>query len=377
MQPTKLMSFILIFTLLVVTTLGNVPALASFIDIEQNWAKEAILSLEERGLFEGILADEFLPQASFSHEMAFQLVQGAFQLTSEEEQELRTWLSGLLVAHAEGITRGEFAALVANAMGLGQNGEAPKDLYSSFSDVSQDYPGFLGIEVLQRMALLPNHMVSRFEPYRLMIRSEAAFILDQVLRLESVEGEISEIQADGTIIIPEQSPIRLLGETLYVQDGIHKEAQIQKGDQVRMLTRNGQALLVTVEHQSTSQAFLQGLNKVASTLADVLTPAQVNALVTGDWEQLGEEVRYQLYEELVDRGIAPWEADALIKQDWDNLQVMAQDRLTQEAADYLQVTPELIHAAVNQDWSKLLEYAQVEVAQRLLTSEWLKGTTKN
>lgn len=56
---------------------------------------------------------------------------------------------------------------------------------------------------------------------------------------------------------------------------------------------------------------------------------------------------------------------------------MLQDRLTQEAADYLGVAPELVYAAVSQDWEKLLEYAQVELAQRLLTSDWLKDATTN
>ena len=57
--------------------------------------------------------------------------------------------------------------------------------------------------------------------------------------------------------------------------------------------------------------------------------------------------------------------------------MMLQERLTQEAADYLKVAPELVQAALSQDWAKLVEYAQVELAQRLLTSDWLRDATKN
>ena len=41
------------------------------------------------------------------------------------------------------------------------------------------------------------------------------------------------------------------------------------------------------------------------------------------------------------------------------------------------MAPELISAALDQNWSKVLEYAQVELAQRLLTSEWLQNIMDN
>lgn len=377
MRPKKFLSSFVVTALLLLTVFGSAPSLASFIDIDQNWAKGPIQALEERGLFDDLFGEEFLPQAPMTHELALELVKQSFQLSSEEIVKLDTWLNGLLVSHAEGITRGEFATLLGNVLGLGENTAGPADLYPSFTDLAQDYPGFLGVEMLGRIGIIPNHMVSRFEPYRLITRGEVAYILDQALRLERVEGSIAELQENGKVIVVNGLSVRLLNETFYVDETVSRDARLGKGDQVTVVTRRGQALLVKFQEQSTSQALLDGLNKLAATLADTLTPEQINALVTGDWDLLGEEVRYQVYEELVNRGIAPWEADALIKQDWSNLQVMAQDRLTQEAADYLHVAPELIHAAVNQDWSKLLEYAQVEMAQRLLTSDWLKGTNRN
>jgi hypothetical protein len=161
------------------------------------------------------------------------------------------------------------------------------------------------------------------------------------------------------------------------RDTITKDGQLEKGQNIVVLARNNQALLINLEHVSTAQYVMDGLNKATKALVDVLTPAQINAIIAGDWDQLSEEVSSELYEELVDRGISPWEADALLKRDWASVQLMLQDRLTQEAADYLGVAPELVYAAVSQDWEKLLEYAQVELAQRLLTSDWLKDATTN
>lgn len=388
MRPTKYNTFVVVLLLLVSPLLGGATGFAAFTDIDHNWAKEAIVSLEEQGLFEKLWVDTFAPSSSVNHEEAFILVAQAFDLAAEDEEALQKWLNQLLVAHPEGITRGEFAAILANLLGLGEHSEVPQGFYPSFADLNLDYPGFMGVEVLQRLGLLPTHMLGRFEPYRLITRSEVAFILSQALDLNEVEGIVDEVEGNKQIVLQaaegdEKLVLNLLKETLYVSPGsltkdtINRNETIEKGQQIVVLARGNQALLVNVEETTTTQALLDGLNKATQALVDVLTPAQINAIIAGDWEQLGEEVSYELYDELVDRGISPWEADALLKRDWPSLQVMLQERLTQEAADYLSVTPELVHAAVSQDWTKLLEYAQVELAQRLLTSDWLKGITSN
>ncbi|HHT91451.1 MAG: hypothetical protein QM451_07705 [Bacillota bacterium] len=387
MRPTKFNALILVLVLLVSPFLCGAIGHAAFSDIDYNWAKDAILSLEEQGLFEDLWSDLFSPSASLSHEDALTLLTQVFELTAEERDQVEDWLGDLLVAHPEGITRGEFASLLANLLGLGEHLQAPEGFYPSFKDLALDYPGFMGAEFLQRLGLLPTHMSGRFEPYRLITRSEAAFIVHQALQLEEVEGVIAEVEGrqialkkaagDETLVMD------LLDETLYVSPGsltrntINRDEELKKGQNALILARGQQALLVRLEEKSTAQALLEGLNQATQALVDVLTPAQINAIIAGDWELLGEEVSYELYEELVERGVSPWEADALLKRDWASVQMMLQERLTQEAADYLKVAPELVQAALSQDWAKLVEYAQVELAQRLLTSDWLRDATKN
>ena len=385
MRPTKFNALILVLVLLVSPFLCGAIGHAAFSDIDYNWAKDAILSLEEQGLFEDLWSDLFSPSASLSHEDALTLLTQVFELTAEERDQVEDWLGDLLVAHPEGITRGEFASLLANLLGLGEHLQAPEGFYPSFKDLALDYPGFMGAEFLQRLGLLPTHMSGRFEPYRLITRSEAAFIVHQALQLEEVEGVIAEVEGrqialkkaagDETLVMD------LLDETLYVSPGsltrntINRDEELKKGQNALILARGQQALLVRLEEKSTAQALLEGLNQATQALVDVLTPAQINAIIAGDWELLGEEVSYELYEELVERGVSPWEADALLKRDWASVQMMLQERLTQEAADYLKVAPELVQAALSQDWAKLVEYAQK--AQRLLTSDWLRDATKN
>lgn len=389
MRPTKLAICVLTVVLLISSLFGSAVSLAAFADLDGVWAEEAILSLDKQGLFEDLWVEEFSPSHSLTHEDAFQLLSAAFELTEDEKVALQDWLNQLLVAHPEGITRGEFAAVLANLLGLGEHTEAPQGFYPSFSDLNMDYPGFLGIEVLQRLALLPAHMVGRFEPYRLITRAEVAYILEQALRLTELDGIVAEVENDGRQIVlsteedEEGVILNLLAETLYLApDSLTKAdvstgQKLNTGEHVVVLTRGSQALLVHLDESSPVETIVQGLNQATKALADVLTPAQINAIINGDWDQLGEEVRYEIYQELVDRGVAPWEADALIQQDWGNLQSMLQERLTQETAEYLDVAPEMISAALNQNWSQLLEYAQVELAERILTSEWLQNVMEN
>jgi hypothetical protein len=362
---------------------------AAFSDIDGIWAESAIKNLEEKGLFAELWQEEFSPSASLTHAEARQLLAAAFSLSDEESAARADWLNQLLVAHPEGITRGEFAALLGNILGLGDHSEVPQGFYPSFSDLNVDYPGFLGVELLQRLALLPTHMVGRFEPYRLITRAEAAYILDQALRLREISGVVEEVLSDGRQIAlkpaeqEEAVVLNVLAETLFVspasllKDPVSRGEKLSAGQQVMVLARDQQALLIRMDEGGAVKTVLQGLNKAAQVVADMLTPAQINALITGDWEQLGEEVRYQVYQELVERGAAPWEAEAAINQDWSSLQLMVRERLTAETAEYLDVAPELISAALDQNWSKMLEYAQVELAQRLLSSEWLQNILEN
>lgn len=384
MRPTSYRAVILVILLLCSALFTATPALGAFADISENWAKDAIISLEEQGLFQDLWEENFEPHNVISHETSLQLIAKAFELQPEAEKNLATRLQAAFAADSAGITRGEFASLLADVIGLENQQSTPGGWYPSFVDVEADYPGYLAIELLHKLRLLPSHMLVRFEPFRLITRSEAAYLIHGAQQFEQIEGIVAKVDGETQTVqiqtSTEQKALQFSENTLLLTPrGILENvaAHMEEGQKVTVLLTGKKALLVTTEQETTTQALLQSLNNATKILADVLTPEQVSAIIAGDWEQLSEEVQYELYNELVARGAAPWEADALLKQDWPNLQTMLQDRLTQEAASYLQVTPELVHSAITGNWPKLLEYAQVELAQRLLTSDWLQGIGKD
>ena len=46
------------------------------------------------------------------------------------------------------------------------------------------------------------------------------------------------------------------------------------------------------------------------------------AIITGDWARVNDSLRYSLYQEFVELGMTPWEAEALLSQDWSSLEDM-------------------------------------------------------
>ena len=82
MRPTKFNALILVLVLLVSPFLCGAIGHAAFSDIDYNWAKDAILSLEEQGLFEDLWSDLALcqPQSRGCLDPSYP----GFELTAEE-----------------------------------------------------------------------------------------------------------------------------------------------------------------------------------------------------------------------------------------------------------------------------------------------------
>ena len=351
-------------------------ALAAYTDISTNWAKAAISGLEERGVFAGMFEDEYGPHQPLEAELFCLMVQRAFGLEEPVS---------LALDEDEFVTRGVLASTVAELLGIGPETVSLASSYPSFEDVAPDHPVYLQAEVLRSLGTLPTYIHNRFEPDRPATRAEVAHLLSKVSAWSRLSGEISEVAEDAAQIMVQAEtglvPLSLTTRTaVYSRGELASPHSLEAGDVVFALYNDaGEALLVSKPQRGLAalvdtDALMAFLNKSAQVLNDVLTPEQVSAVLNGDWQTLSDEVRYELHQRLVDLGVSPWEVDALLEQDWPAVQEIAKDRLAAEAAEYLNISPELVFAAINRNWDRLVEYAQVELAQRLLTSSWLKSS---
>lgn len=379
---------------------SSVPALASFSDIDGSWAREAITRLDEHGIFDNLYTDKFQPNNTITREELIEIVARAFNLTNTDQQTIYTWLDHLMAhdpasasASANNqLNRAELVAVVAKVLGLTEYGIDPATWTPSFADVPPEHPVFTAVEMINLLDILPTYVLNNFEPTRLSSRAEVAALIDAALNLELVEGQITEIHENSNRLIvktPENEyrSIPVTTETVILQQGNNLSiTNLAAGNKISAIyDRTGNVQLVSVNSAKTGSSLLQAIGNllnglkgaqnleqvqelpVLQELSQVLTPEQMAAIITGDWARVNDSLRYSLYQEFVELGMTPWEAEALLSQDWSSLEDMGIDRLALALSDYAGITPEIIYSALNQDWNQLLEYAQVEVAQRLLT----------
>lgn len=372
----KLLLSVLIVTL--VFAGAAAAAEAAYVDIATNWAKEAITGLEEWGAFTGIFDEEYGPHQPLDTATFSLIAQRVFGL--EEPPALAAGEDELVTRAVLITTAAEYLGLTPETINLG-------DTYPSFEDVASDHPVYVQLEALRSLGVLPTYIHNRFEPERPATRAEIAHLLHQVSAWRKAKGKISELSEDGQqmVVAAEPEPLTLIltDSTAIFSGGKRNTAEaLAVGDAVFALYSDaGQAVLVSKPQRGLAalvdpEELMGFLNKAAAVVSEVLTPEQISAVLNGDWQALSDEVRYELHQRLVDLGVSPWEVDALLDQDWPAVQEIVKDRLAAEAADFLKVSPELVFAALNRNWDRLLEYAQVELAQRLLTSSWLKNEAR-
>lgn len=354
-------------------------AFAAYGDIATNWARKSILALEERGILEGIFSEEYGPHQPLDRATFRVLVQRAFEL---DEDALSRVFNNEDADDAL-VTRSELVTTAAELLGITEANFSLAKWYPTFEDLSEDNDAYLAAEVFNMMGILPTYIFNRFEPDRPATRAEIAHLLSQTSTLQPLLGEISELAEEmDQVMIQVDEELRALTLTsdtrVYQGGAVGGVEQLQAGERIFAVYNDDGEILVISKPQRglaalvDTEVLMNRLGAAAEAAAEVLTPEQVTALLNGDWQTLSDEVRYELHHRLVDLGVSPWEVDALLAQDWATVQEIIKDRLAAEAADYLDVSPDLVFAAVNRNWQSLLEYLQVELAQRLLTSSWLK-----
>jgi len=383
---------------------ANASAATTFSDIEGNWARDAIKSLAERSIFDGIYDGAFQPNQNVTREEMIELAARCFDLTTTEKQTLYSWLDHLMPmtesddTESDYATRAELIAIVAKLVGLTDHSINVENWYPTFDDIDRDHPLFAAVELVNKLDILPTYVINRFEPERLATRAETAALLDAALNLDTITGKIAEIHQQTNRIIVKTSDnqyrsLPVAADTLILVKGeTQKIDQIGSGEQLQAFYDiQGNLALVNVDSTSNAGNLFQGLANLLKNLqkpsgvqsfnlenllnddtmaaiGQILTPEQLLAIVSGDWTNASENFRSTLFGQLVELGLAPWEAEAVLSQDWQALGDMGMDRVATLLSEYVGVTPEIFYAAVNQDWAKLYEYAQMEIAQRLLSA---------
>lgn len=391
--------FVLLLALAAVAAAGLSPwtqagqAKEQLADIKGHWAEDEIRDLADQEILTGYPDGSFKAERAITRAEFATILARAFELeaSAEEAPEFRDmkghWAkdavdqltqAGIIEGYPDGtfkpdekINRAEMTAMVQRAVasvhGLAE--ELPEGWKPTFSDLSSEHWAFAAAEIAHQEGILPPYVRDGFEPEKAATRAETAYMVSRSLRLEVLEGTLTQADEESQALVleTEKGPRSLIlpSDARLVQGGklvTAKALTTQVPVQV-VADAYGRARLVVAEAPSTAARVTDEAIQVARKL---LTQEQLQAIIAGDWARAGQELQLTLYDLMIERGATPFEAEAVLREDWASLTELGKDRLAAAVSDYLALPEELTRAILDGDWTLAQELAQSEAAAEIL-----------
>ncbi|HEY8530653.1 MAG TPA: S-layer homology domain-containing protein [Limnochorda sp.] len=391
--------FVLLLALAAVAAVGLSPwtqagqAKEQLADIKGHWAEDEIRDLADQEILTGYPDGSFKAERAITRAEFATMLARAYELeaSADEAPDYRDmkghWArdavakltqAGIIEGYPDGtfkphetITRAEMTAMVqravASAHGLAD--ELPEGWKPTFSDLSADHWAFAAAELAHQEGILPPYVRDGFEPEEAATRAETAYMVSRSLRLEVLEGTLTQADEERQALVleTEKGPRSLIlpSDARLVQGGklvAAKDLTTQVPVQV-VADAYGRARLVLAEAPSTAARVTEEALQVARRL---LTQEQLQAIIAGDWARAGQELQLSLYDLMIERGATPFEAEAVLREDWASLTELGKDRLAAAVADYLALPEELARAILDGNWALAQELAQSEAAAEII-----------
>ena len=292
-------------------------------------------------------------------------------------------LAGLLepgTQRTDPVSRGQLVLAVIRALDLEEVAEAQRPAESLFQDVSPLHRSFAAVAMAHRLGLIPHRPGDLFRPEQTVTAGEAEEIIAAAAELDIRTGRVEEVNAPASsLMLATQNGAAVsyvLGpDTAIVRNGEPASAEnLLPDDAVRAVADASGLLRLLVAEGRELSGTQQVLAVLASVLQELLTPEQTAAILDRDWERAENELKVNLYNQLLEHGLTPEEAAAVLDQDWNALTEHGKARLTELVAARYPIAPELVRAVLDEDWDTALSYAEVEVLEYLL-NELMEATS--
>ncbi|MDD3599553.1 MAG: hypothetical protein PHS55_05485 [Firmicutes bacterium] len=196
-----------------------------------------------------------------------------------------------------------------------------------------------------------------------MVKSlaESEFARGTAIQVSPKAETISLKNAAGNTQVVQVDP-----ETVIYRNGVVSELEsVRKNDSIYAVgTGYGATRFVMAEGAITRADITR---KVSALTDGIITPDQVDAISRGKWDEARNGMSPALAQRLVEMGLTDEEAEAILGQEWNALPELAQRRLAMALSEEIGVSPELIEAVMNRDWKSARSYAELEVAEILLS----------
>lgn len=372
------------------------PAAASTLtDINQSWAKAEIQALVDDNVISGYPDNTFRPDKTVTRGEFAKMLTKAFNLKADKSISFKDtkdhWAekyvgiaaaNNITTGYSDGtfrpnapITRAEMVVMVNRALGLEQElKDVDISTDTGFSDVKSDFWAAKSIATASQLGLLPSNIITRFQPQKEATRAETASMIYAARTVKTYTGTLIEAEEVGMVTVKPLAsrPVSfdITPDTLVFRNNIPAEGtDLIVGDRVWVLAdETGTPKLVKANGIVSRKDVVDKIGDVTAEITrEILTQDQVQAILAGDWGKVSEGLRYNLYDRLTAMGLKPWEAEAILAQDWDSLSGSAKDRLASAVSDMANLSPELTLALINRDWESVKTYGQVELTQKFLS----------
>jgi hypothetical protein len=381
-----------IFTLLLAV---NPPVLAqtALSDLPDNhWAQKPIQALRDKAVIQGYPDGTFKPDQPITRAEFATLITKTFGYRPGAPTGIKDitghWaLPAIKAVAAEKVmnpfsdgsfrpenrlNRGQLATMAARVLHLGVKEEQFSDsLPASFTDVPASHWAYRAIEIADKLELLPQSYQTNYRPEQAVTRAEAAWVVQALSRVAVSKGKISSVDPDTGLVNIQGANRRpllslLTPETILLRNNVIAPVEsLLAGDEVTAVALpSGDVKFFKAFGKVTKNDLL---SRLSSFTKGNLKPAQINSLLSGDWEAVKDDLKSELYDRMVALGLTPSEAESIMVQDWNYLDTLSKERLAQAISGYLGITQEFSQAILDRDLAKIKEYGRVELATAALS----------
>ncbi len=391
MQQRKLFAVISICTLLVFLA----PLAARANDLDGHWAKQDLEQLADKGIIlpypDGTFGpNDVVTRGDFAKMAAKTFDYGPSSRSSFADVEghpAQNYISGLVQAEVlpkeeffhpdDPITRGEAADMVIAALGLREASQHLSKSSSTFQDVEPEHPQRGAIELANALGVLPPAFTNRFHPESHLTRGEAAAMLNSSGALSITKGSVASVNnyfSSLTVNTLEGTKMELTlqPDTTIFRNNVPSQLQnILNGDRIQVIASEEGPRFIQ-SHGIVTESDV--LTKVSQLTGNLVSPREIKAIMGGKWNEADEGLRLTLYDQLVDLGFTPVEAELILQKDWQTLQQVSKEAFFTALIDKLGGLPAypggIPLPSSNVD-SNLLQQGLADLAQRLLNGRLL------
>lgn len=383
-----LFSGLLILSLFIVA-----PAAHGFSDLQGHWAKETVDNLVRLEILHGYPDETFRPDQSITRAELAKILAVTFNLKSSSgltfSDTTDHWAkdyAGALVEkkiitpegeafHPERpVTRVEIVTMLTRLLNI----KHPEEEYTlkvtpSFTDITEESPAFAEIELASKFGLLPGYYQQEFKPSYLASRADIAWMISRLREIKILRGTVLDSnEASGLFTVKpeegdEEARLVLVGDdTVLLRNNITTKAgQVVADDKLTVFFNSQEKPVFVKAYGEVTQNDL--LSRLSSMVKERLTPEQIAQILAGDWDGVKDTLTGELYDQMLNIGITPAEAEAILLQDWQYLDLVSRDRLSEALSGYLGITRDLSRAILDRDMERIKEYARIELVTYALS----------